>query len=188
MQKNRIKTKLTDGDANQTLMINGWFLNSNGEKIVQSIVLVDRVTSKGVKRVLKEQGLSIPKIKIKAARELPSEQEDFRSQKEWLAETVSNAGYLIEFYSKFHCEFNYIEMFWGEAKAWRGANCTFTFNDHLNPVIEALESDTICNIRLLARNSFKCMDSYRIKGADGRSLNAQIKDLLFTAPVIVAIA
>ena len=180
---------LTDGDANQTLMINGWFLNSNGEKVVQSMVLDDGVTSKGVKRVLEERGLSIPKMKIKEARKLLSEQEDFRSQKELLAETVSNAGYLIDFYPKFHCEFNYIEMFWGAAKAWCRANCTFTFNDHLNPVIEALESDTVCKIRRFSPKLFYAVwTAYRIKGADGRSLNAQIKDLLFTAPVIVAIA
>ena len=90
------KMNLTDGRVNQRLMRNGWFHNSNGERIVQSMVLDDGAISKGVKRVLEERGLWMPKIKIKEARKLLSEQEYFRSQKEWLAETVSDAGYLID--------------------------------------------------------------------------------------------
>lgn len=168
------KMNLTDGGVNQRLMRNGWFHNSNGERIVQSMVLDDGVTSKGVKRVLEERGLWMPRMKIREARKLLSEQEDFRSQKEWLAETVSDAGYLIDYYPKYHCEFNYIEMFWGAAKAWCRANCTFNFNDHLNLVKEALKSVTVCKIRRFARKSYRYMDAYRVKGTDGCSLSTKM--------------
>jgi hypothetical protein len=41
------KMNLTDGDASQLLMRNGWFSNSNRERIEQKMVLDDGVTFKG---------------------------------------------------------------------------------------------------------------------------------------------
>jgi hypothetical protein len=115
-----------------------------------------------------------PIMNLKQARKLLSEQEDFRNQPEWLAETVTNAGYLIDFYPKYNNEFNYIETFWGAAKAWCRANCTFTFKDHVKLVPKALESVTLCKIRKFARKSYRYMDAYRVRGNDGNSLSSKM--------------
>ena len=85
-----------------------------------------------------------------------------------------NAYFLIDYYPKYHCEFNYIEMFWGAAKAWCRANCTFNLDGHLNLVKEALKSVTVCKIHRLARKSYRYMDAYRVKGTDGCSLSTKM--------------
>jgi hypothetical protein len=107
----------SDGGANQRMMRDGWFLDSNGNPIVQKMVMEDGKNSKGLQQVLFERGLCNPSFDLKQARKLLSEQPDFRYQQEWLAETVIEGECLIDFYPKYHCEFNFIEMFWDSAKA-----------------------------------------------------------------------
>ena len=165
--------KLGDGGVNQKLMRPGWFLDHQGNRIEQSMVMQDGKTAKGVRRVLQERGLWNPDLRLNTARELLSQQPDFIQQKEWLEETVTNAGYYIDYYPKYHCEFNYIEMFWGAAKAWTRARCSFNFNDLVVLVPKALVNVSLTKIRKFARKSYRYMDAYRVKGSDGNSLTVQ---------------
>ncbi|KAJ7161695.1 hypothetical protein C8R46DRAFT_1353444 [Mycena filopes] len=43
-------------------------------------------------------------------------QPDFMNQKSALAELVESRGHICDFYPKYHCELNFIEMYWGAAK------------------------------------------------------------------------
>ncbi|CAG8756828.1 601_t:CDS:1, partial [Cetraspora pellucida] len=45
-----------------------------------------------------------------------SQQLDFLAQKGQLEEIIVAAGHQLVFYSKFHCELNYIENFWVQPK------------------------------------------------------------------------
>lgn len=164
---------LRNGGANQRLMRDGWFIDSQGNRLQQKMVMDDGVTSKGLAQVLKERGLWHAQLNVKDAKRLLSQQPDFLEQREWLEETVVNAGCLIDFYPKYHCEFNYIEMFWGAAKAWCRARCTFNFNDHVNLVPQALDSVSIAKIRKFARKSYRYIDAYRVKDSGGNSLSAR---------------
>ena len=81
---------------------------------------------KGLKTLLSERELW-PKdgLKLEEARALLANQPDFRAQRAWMAEAVEQAGHLIDFYSKFHCELNPIERMWGAAKRWTRENCEY---------------------------------------------------------------
>jgi hypothetical protein len=164
---------LRDGGANQRLMRCGWFLDQQGNRVEQKMVLDDGATSKGVMRVLKERNLWDPALNLKQAKLLLSAQPDFKNQLEWLEEVVTEGGCSIDFYPKYHCEFNFIEMFWGAAKAWSRANCSFNFNEHVEMVPKALESVSITKIRKFARKSYRYMDAYRIKNSEGNSLTCK---------------
>ena len=83
------------------------------------------------------------------------------------------AGFCIDYYPKYHCEFNYIEMFWGAAKAWSRANCTFNFNDHVRLVPKALDSVSLTKIKKFARKSYRYMDAYHITSSGGNSLTCK---------------
>jgi hypothetical protein len=41
---------------------------------------------------------------------------DFVNQKCALQELVERCGHICDFYPKYHCELNFIEMYWGAAK------------------------------------------------------------------------
>jgi len=43
-------------------------------------------------------------------------QPDFASQKSALEELITLHGHICDFYLKYHCETNFIEMYWGAAK------------------------------------------------------------------------
>jgi hypothetical protein len=43
-------------------------------------------------------------------------QEDFKQQKSLLREFYEDTGHLCLYYPKFHCELNFTEQYWGNAK------------------------------------------------------------------------
>ena len=52
------------------------------------------------------------------ARKILSIQPDFQDQKGALEEIIKESGHLCIFYSKFHCELNFIEYFWDAVKKY----------------------------------------------------------------------
>jgi hypothetical protein len=99
-------------------------------------------------------------------RRVMATQPDFLAQLSGIQEVVNNAGHLFDFYPKFHCELNYIEMFWGAAKRFARENCAYN-TDSLRLIIPlALDSVSLLMIRHFSRKSFRYMDAYR-KGLYG---------------------
>ena len=161
---------LKDGGKNARSMRDGWYTNWSGLRINQTLFTEKGL--KGLKTILVERGLWPENgLNRDNARQLLASQPDFLQQKEWLEEIVTNAGFVIDFYPKYHCEFNYIEMFWGAAKAYARTNCTYDFKNLVRIVPEALSSVSLAKIRKFARKSYRYIDAYRVRGANGNSLN-----------------
>lgn len=161
---------LKDGGKNARPMRDGWFVDENGQRMVQSMH-TSNGTLKGLKTILTERGLwPAESLSRDAARKLLSSQPDFSGQMEWLEEVVTEAGFQVDFYPKYHCEFNYIEMFWGAAKAYSRKHCTYSFTDLIQVVPRALETVPLSSIRKFARKSYRYIDAYRVRGDDGNSL------------------
>jgi hypothetical protein len=160
---------LKDGGKNSKPMRDGWFTDANGQRVPQT--LYSSGILKGLKTILTERKMWPDRgLNRDAARDLLRCQPDFQGQKEWLEETVTDAGFAIDFYPKYHCEFNYIEMFWGAAKAYARSNCNYDFNHLIQIVPVALNSVSLSKIRKFARKSYRYIDAYRVRGTDGNSL------------------
>jgi hypothetical protein len=84
---------------------------------------------KGMEQILRERelfrtGLNAQCTGFKCAaeetncccRRILFNQPDFKNQKSALQELVESRGHICEFYPKYHCELNFIEMYWGAAK------------------------------------------------------------------------
>jgi hypothetical protein len=138
---------------------------------------------KGMKQILIERGLwydglighcQLCKLKIEditrtecCMRKILSLEEDFKSQKSQLQEEIEKKGHICIFYPKYHCELNYIEMYWGAAKRYARENCNYTWVGLQKTVPEALDSVSLITIRKFARKSWRYMDIYR-KGITGK--------------------
>jgi hypothetical protein len=101
---------------------------------------------KGIKQILIEKGLwhnglrlecklckgknkQIDSTRINCyARKIMSLQPDFLVQKSELKTVIEEVGHKCIFYPKFHCELNFIEMYWGAAKRYTREHCDYTWN------------------------------------------------------------
>lgn len=146
---------------------------------------------KGMAQVLKERGLwrdsligtcQVCKENRKTTNDSPNccmtrileLQKDFASQKSVLEEIAEEEGQLIIFYPKFHCELNFIEMYWAAVKRFTRAYCNYTFKGLEKTIPLALKSVGVEKIQRFARKSFRYMDAYR-KGMDGALADIQVR-------------
>jgi hypothetical protein len=94
---------------------------------------------------------------------------EFVAQKEWLAETAegfsdTTAKFDIIFYPKFHCEFNFIERFWGFAKRLLEQDSDGKFQTMKKNLDQCLRNVPLDSIRKFALKSFRYMSAYRLGG------------------------
>jgi hypothetical protein len=74
-------------------------------------------------------------------------QPDFLAQKCMIQEIIESKDHKVIFYPKFHCELNYIEMYWGAAKRYSRNNCDYTWNGLQRVVPIALDNVSLLEIR-----------------------------------------
>ena len=159
------RMNMKDG-GKQPLLRNGQMPDSSSHSM--TFVDSDGVTKpKGIRRILQERGLWVQglvrqcdtckshisdpvNLECCVVRIL-SRQPDFASQKNHLQEVIELAGHRCIFYPKFHCELNFIESFWGEAKRYSRLHCDYSFRGLKEIIPRALESVTLTKIRRFAR-------------------------------------
>jgi hypothetical protein len=144
---------------------------------------------KGAKRILQERGLWIDGLKMDCkngcpgngqinccARTLIANQPDFLRQSEtcWIKEVGQalhdsvdennqpiQLRHVVEFFPKFHCELNPIEMFWAWMKAETRRKCDNSFNSLEANVPQVIADADSAMIRRHARRCLRTMDAYR---------------------------
>lgn len=57
-----------------------------------------------------------------------------QEQRSSIEEVIANVGHLVEFFPKFHCECNFIERFWGEAKRIARMTCDYSFASFMKSI------------------------------------------------------
>ena len=158
---------LSDGGKNVQKQRAGWFISPDGVRVEQSMQTPEGI-QKGVRTILAERGIWNPTFKLTTARELLSKQPDFNAQRSWIEETLmAQPGFFLDFYPKFHCEFNFIELYWGASKAYLRRHCDYTFAGLQRLLPIALSSVSVESIRRFARKCFRFMDAYRVTDENG---------------------
>jgi hypothetical protein len=165
------------GKNNNPVMKDGFYYNTAGVKITQSMKVTTRRATgnaasgslrintvyeqKGLERILTERGLFQKGMVKDQMVNILNEQEDFKSQEGWLKEIGTAAGHIVDFFPKFHCEFNWIERYWGNAKMYARKNCDYSLQGLRNTVPVALNRIDVLTMRKFARKSWRYMDAYR---------------------------
>ncbi|RGB33345.1 hypothetical protein C1646_761801 [Rhizophagus diaphanus] len=99
-----------------------------------------REKPKGMRIILEERGLW-PSIGLRVycgnneynvnsqccAKHILLNQPDFLNTKPLIQEIIEVKGHKVIFYPKFHCELNYIEMYWGAAKWYARQQCNYSW-------------------------------------------------------------
>jgi len=72
---------------------------------------------------------------------------DFVAQTSLVQEVIMSVGNLCIFLPKFHCELNFIELFWGTVKKYLQDNCNYTFPSLQKNMPAALVSVQVSTIQ-----------------------------------------
>jgi hypothetical protein len=138
------KMNLNPGGA-QARLHNGWFINAEGERIMQAMIFPTEHLSnpdqpKGMKQILMERGLCRAGLKKECkkpgcdpdattccATRILSLQPNFQEQKSLVQEMIEAASHLCIFLPKFYCELNFIEFFRGAVKKYLREHCDYTY-------------------------------------------------------------
>ncbi|THV00987.1 hypothetical protein K435DRAFT_656209 [Dendrothele bispora CBS 962.96] len=94
-------------------------------------------------------------------------QPDFVVQKPAIQEFIEARGHLCDFYPKYHCELNFIEMYWGAGKlGYRKTPKTSNMADMRANVIDCLDNVPLLQIKRFSNRARRYIHAY-IEGLDG---------------------
>jgi hypothetical protein len=112
---------------------------------------------------------------ICCARHFLESRSDFKEQKSALQELVEKSGHIFELYPKYHCECNWIEMYWAGAKREARLKCDYTFKSLENNMHAFLDkAGNLAHIRRYFRRSMEYIEAYS-KCSDGREVVQTVK-------------
>lgn len=111
------------------------------------------------------------------ARHFLESRPDFKNQKTALQEVVEASGHIFELYPKYHCECNWIEMYWGAAKREARLKCDYTFKSLESNIHNFLDkAGNITKIRRYFQRFMNYIDAYS-QCQDAAKLQLMLKSL-----------
>ena len=108
------------------------------------------------------------------AKKILSLEPDFAQSKIWLEDTANRRGHSIDFFPKFHCELNFIEMVWGYVKGILRRTCSFNFAELQARLPQVLDEVPLPFVRRVSRHCFRFISGYRL-GITGPALDYAMK-------------
>ena len=141
----------------------------------------DLTTDAGLSQVLKERGIgpppdvnwnldchskALPPANDCCWRHALMAQPDFAEQESALEMKVKQAGHIVEYCPKFHCECNFIERYWSAAKRAARNQCNYNFTSLWERLPGIHDEVSMIEIRNHARTSCRYIKMYS-KGKDG---------------------
>jgi len=130
------------------------------------------------KRILTERGLPTTGLNNDGLRALLEAQPDFVEQKSWLEEVVRNGKHLIDFYPKFHCEFNFIERIWGFSKREVREQCDYTWASlqvKVPATLNRISRECLDVVKRFARKAARYIHAYRLKNLTFEQVQKAVK-------------
>lgn len=109
------------------------------------------------------------------ARHFLENRPDFKNQKSALEEIVEGAGHIFELYPKYHCECNWIELYWGAAKREARIKCDYSFKSleaNLNTFLD--HASDVKMIRKYYQHCMNYVEAYS-QCEDGREVAENLK-------------
>ena len=94
------------------------------------------------------------------AKAVLASQPDFKAQKGRLQEELEAQGHQVMFYPKFHCDLNWIERYWCQAKWYTRLHCTYKNSDLQTTVTKGLASVNTSTIRGHFQASLRSIEAY----------------------------
>jgi transposase len=159
-------TKKDGGAKTNDKMRAGWYIK-DGQRVEQ-IMQNAQGKQKGLVSILSERGLYRRGMSRDELCALLADQPDFKAQESCLSEITHGAGHEILFFPKYHCEFNWIERYWGATKKYCRKHCTYSMTTLPDTMEAAFSSVSIVEMRRFARKAYRYMDAYL--GRNGQSL------------------
>ncbi|OAD67999.1 hypothetical protein PHYBLDRAFT_117917, partial [Phycomyces blakesleeanus NRRL 1555(-)] len=112
-------------------------------------------------------------------RHLLTSQSNFSGQKTAIQKVVKEVDHKFELYSKFYCEWNWIEHYWGAAKRVACLNCDYSFKSLEKILLSFLDSASpVAGSRTMIKRFYKktwrYIEAYS-KFLDAKDADAEIK-------------
>jgi hypothetical protein len=92
-----------------------------------------------------------------------------------LCETAEKEGMIFEMYPKFHCETNWIERVWAEAKRVAREQCDYSFASLKERVPRILAAIPLEHIRRYEGRAWRFIHAYAHRGMDIRRAEWAVK-------------
>ena len=154
-------------------MRNTTWIDQEGTVHEQSMQTNEGV-QKGLRTILTERGVATNGMKKDDMITALRSYDDFNGQVCWLKEICAEFQHECDFFPKFHPEFNWIERYWGKAKAHTKTMCDYTFEGLKKEVPVALDNIDVLTMRKFARKSFRYIDAYRVREGDPTEITPQL--------------
>ncbi len=122
------------------------YTDVNGNEILQPMQ-TEQGVQKGLITILTERGRDVAGKSKDDLEAMLKQEPDFQNQQIWLRELATNAGMEVEFFPKFHCEFNWIERYWCHTKRNVRKNCDYSFKTLVAAVPKYLDEVDVLTMR-----------------------------------------